>query len=135
MTYREIKTADRRTELDRATWAGPVQLILSYELSGVGEHVSEMISFGTVYESKPFFSYGVELAPDEILTPGDFPLVSVGIGAWDITDSDDEDKTPFYLGAQVWFNTTTVQVYRYLFRLSFEGVAVRNTEFFRGTNG
>lgn len=135
MTYREIRTADRRTELDRGTWAGPVQLILTYELTGSGEHTSEMIQFGTVFESKPFFSYGVELAPGESLTPGDFPLVMVGIGAWDVTLSDDENVDPFYLGAEVWFNATTVQVYRYLFRLSFEGVAVRNTEFFRGTNG
>lgn len=135
MTYRLTRQEDRRTQLDRQTWAGPVQLILTYELTGAGEHTSEMISFGTVFEAKPFFSYGVELAEDETLTDGDFPLIMAGVGEWDLTEIDNENEDPFYLGAKVWFNAVTQQQYAYLFRLSFEGVAVRNTEFFRGTNG
>ncbi len=132
MTYRLTRQEDRRTQLDRQTWAGPVQLVLTYELTGAGEHTSEMISFGTVFEGKPFFTYGVELAEGETLIGGDFPLIMAGVGEWDLTEIDNDDEDPFYLGAKVWFNAVTKQTYSYLFRLSFEGVAVRNTEFFRG---
>ncbi len=132
MTYRLTRQEDRRTQLDRQTWAGPVQLILTYELTGAGEHTSEMIPFGAVFEGKPFFSFGVELAEDETLTDGDFPLIMAGVGEWDLTEIDNADEDPFYLGAKVWFNAVSKQSYAYLFRLSFEGVAVRNTEYFRG---
>lgn len=132
MTYGRIRTETRRTELDRATWAGPVQVILTYELEGVGEHQSEIISFGTVFESKPFFAHGVELLPDQVLVDGDFPLVMAGVNEWETTEVDDERIVPFYLGAKVWFHALSTTPYHYLFRLSFDGVAVRNTEFFRG---
>lgn len=131
MTYREIRQADSRTELDRATWAGPVQLLLTYELIGVGEHISEMIEFGTVFESRPFFTYGVEVAPDTPLATGDFPTAMAGVNEWHVTEDEDERHTRYYLGGRVWFYTVSNSSYRYLFRLSFEGVAVRNTEFYR----
>jgi hypothetical protein len=127
-----IRKEDNRTELDRATWAGPVQLILTYELTGIGEHTSEMIQFGTVFESKPFFAYGIELMEGQTLVDGDFPLGMAGVSEWDITEIDNEFETPFYLGAKVFFHTDTSSLYSYLFRLSFEGIAVRNTEHFRG---
>lgn len=131
MTYRNIRRQTSQAELDRRSWASPVQVIFTYELTGTGEHTSDWISFGTVFESKPFFAYGVELAEDETLAAGDYPLVNAGVSAWDVTEVEDERHTPYYLGAQVWFNTISTGSYHYLFRLSFEGVAVKNTEHFR----
>lgn len=135
MTYGRIRTADRRTQLDRAMWAGPVQLILTYELEGIGEHTSELLSFGTVFESKPFFAYGVELLPDQPLVDGSYPLAMAGVTEWDVTAVEDERIVPFYLGTKVWFHVVANVPYHFLFRLSFEGIAVRNTEHFRGDNG
>ncbi len=132
MTYGRLRAETTRTELDRATWAGPVQVILTYELEGVGEHTSEVLSFGTVFESKPFFAFGVELLPDQPLVDGAYPLAMAGVVEWDVTDVVDDRAVPFYLGAKVWFHAVSTTPYHYLFRLSFDGVAVRNTEFFRG---
>ncbi len=135
MTYSRVRVETQRTELDRATWAGPVQVILTYELEGVGEHTSEMLCFGTVFVSKPFFATGVELLPDQPLVEGDYPLAMAGVTEWDTTEVNDERVVPFYLGAKVWFHAISTTPYHYLFRLSFDGVAVRNTEYFRGSNG
>ena len=131
MTYREIRQADTRTQLDRSTWSGPIQLLLTYELVGVGEHISEMIEFGAVFESRPFFTYGVEVAPDTPLVTDDFPTCMAGVSEWNIAEVEDDRHTRFYLGAKVWFYTVSLSTYRYLFRLSFEGVAARNTEYYR----
>lgn len=131
MTYSSIRRETKKSQLDRQTWAGPLQLILTYELTGVGEHISEMISFGTVFESKPFFAWGVELANPEELTTGDFPTCIAGVQEWEVSETHDEDEEPMYLGARIFFLTDSTRTYRFLFRLSFEGVAMRNTEHFR----
>jgi len=133
MTYSRIRRADKRRELDRLTWAGPTQVLFTYEIEGIGGFETELMSFGTVFESKPFFSYGTELQLDETLTLNDYPMVMCGVSEWEVTETDEELlTTPYYLGSRVWIRVATARSYRLLFRLSFEGVAMRNVETWRG---
>ncbi len=132
MTYRSISKAGRKTRLDQETWAGTTLLFLSYDMTGVGEVETELLDFGLVFEGVPFFSYGVELQPGEVLTPGEFPAVMCGVKEWQLTEVEaDTRATPFYLGAYLWISVSSNISYRLRFRLSFEGIAMRNVEHFR----
>ncbi len=132
MTYRSIEKARDSRRLDQATWAGDTLLFLSYDTIGVGEIETELIDFGLVFESVPFFAYGVELQPGETLTEGQFPAVMCGVKEWQFTEVEaDPRATPFYIGAFLWISITSSISYRLRFRLSFEGIAMRNVEHFR----
>lgn len=77
--YQQVRKADQKRELDRATWASPTQVILAYDIIGSGELTTELIDFGAVFEQSPFFAYGVEVQPGEELVDGDYPFVTCGI--------------------------------------------------------
>jgi hypothetical protein len=110
---------------------------LAYDTIGSGELVTELLDFKTVYEGAPFFAYGVELQPGEVLEAGDYPFVSCGVSEWDtnIVEEDDTIKTPLYLGASIYINVVSSKQYNLRFRLSFEGIALKNVEYHRGLNG
>ena len=135
--YERVRKADRKQEFDRATWANTTQVLLAYDTIGSGELATELIDFKTVFENAPFFSYGVELQPGETLTEGDFPFVTCGISGWNtnLTEEDDPINFPVYLGAYVYINVVSSKQYRLRFRLSFEGIAMKNVEYYRGLNG
>ena len=126
--YTRIRKAATRQNLDRDTWAGNTLVILSYDTQGVGVIQTGVLDFGIVYEGPPFFSYGVEVQSGQALVSGDFPEVSAGVASWEIT----EGAMPFYLGADLWITVRANSPYRLRFRLSFEGISMRNTEHFRG---
>lgn len=139
-TYPRIRQADRRTDLDRRTWAGEDKVVMTYDLlnTGTGTVETEMLDFGLVFEGPPFFSYGVEVIPGNELVAGQYPQVTAGVREWLVSTADDEyiesAKLPFYLGASLWLGVEfTVMPLR--FRLSFEGISMRNVEHFRGLNG
>lgn len=133
MTYRNIRRSERQVSLDRDTWAGTSLLIISYDTLGVGTFETELLDFGLVFEDAPFFSYGAELQPGQALTAGDYPIVNCGVKEWETTDiAENARAIPFYLGAYVWINVTANTTYRMRFRLSFEGMTMRNAEHFRG---
>lgn len=132
MTYPSIRRADRTKVLDQNTWAGNSLLILSYDTIGVGEIETELIDFGLVFEGVPTFAYGVELQPGETLTPGSFPHVMCGVKEWQLTEVEaDLRATQFHIGAFLWISITSNVSYRLRFRLSFEGISMRNVEHFR----
>ncbi len=134
--YPRIKKARQRTELDRATWSTTQLLIATYDTVGSGVVETELIDFGLVFDGPPFFSYVVEVQPDQQLIPNDFPEITVGVKSWETTDADgDTRSTPFYLGAFLWMSIGANSSYRLRFRLSFEGTTMRNVEYFRGLNG
>lgn len=134
--YPRVRRANERKELDRGTWAGTQLLIVTYDTFGVGEIETELIDFGVVFDGVPFFAYGVETLPDQILTVGDFPLVTVGVRSWHTTEADEDSQAKlFYLGAFLWISIGATTTYRLRFRLSFEGTTMRNVEYFRGLNG
>jgi len=136
VTFQNIAARTRRTELDRETWAGETLLIISYDTTGVGEIETELLDFGVVFESPPFFSYGVELQPGETLVSGSFPAVYCGVKEFQKTDADNDDRAiDLYIGAFLWISIDTSVSYKLRFRLSFEGTAFRNVEYFRGSNG
>lgn len=139
MTYRETKRNERRVELDRATWAGTTILQTAYETEGSGQFISEEIDFGTVFESRPFFSFGVELVEGQTLVVGDYPFVTAGVSEWvqepDVeTAAADPQQIVHYLGAYVWINVASSNPYILRFRLSFEGTASKNVEMWRGSD-
>ena len=138
MTYRSLRQATARQELDRATWADTTQVLLAYDTVGSGTLTTELLEFRTVFEGAPFFAYGVELQPDEILSPSDYPFVTCGIAEWE-TNTVDEDGNlldfPIYLGAYIYINVVSSKQYKLRFRLSFEGIALKNVEYHRGLNG
>jgi hypothetical protein len=133
MTYRSLRKAERATRLDRDTWAGTSLLILTYDTIGAGTFETDLLDFGLVFEEAPFFAYGAELQPGETLIAGDYPIVNCGVTRWE-TNEDPETRVGnvFYLGAYVWINVSSNSTYRMRFRLSFEGTAMRNVEYFRG---
>lgn len=137
--YPRIRRAERSRQLDRDTWAGSTLLVMSYDTAGTGVIESELIDFGVVYEGPPFFSYGVELQAGQTLVSGDYPKVTAGVREWELASTDTENTdaraTPFYLGAYLWFSIDADNAYRLRFRLSFEGIAIRNVEYLRGLNG
>lgn len=134
-TYPHIRRAESQIEYDRGTWAVNRLLILTYDTYGAGVIESELIDFGLVFEGPPFFSYGVEAQPGETLVTDDYPLVTAGVKEWHTTEvEEDSQATPFYLGAHLWINITANTAYRLRFRLAFEGISMRNVEYFRGTH-
>ncbi len=131
-TYRSISKAQDRNRLDQTTWARNSVLFLSYDTIGVGEIETELIDFGLVFEEKPFFSYGVELQPNETLIAGSFPAVMCGVREWQLTEVErDIRAVPFYIGAFLWISISSNISYRLRLRLSFEGISMRNVEHFR----
>lgn len=135
-TYPRIRQAENRQELDRGTWAGNTLTVVAYDTVGRGIIQTGLIDFGLVYEDAPFFAYGVELAPGQALIEGDYPEVTVGVRQWQTSavESDTRAKL-FYLGAYLWISINALSSYRLRFRLSFEGITMRNVEYFRGLNG
>ncbi len=131
-TYRRVRKADERNRLDQDTWADNRLLIIAYDTLGVGEIETELIDFGLVFEDVPFFSYGVELQPGQALVEGDFPAVMCGVREWQQTEVEQDTRaTPFYIGAFLWISIASSISYRLRFRLSFEGISMRNVEHFR----
>jgi hypothetical protein len=135
--FPKVRKADQRLQLDRATWAATTQVVLAYDLVGTGEIITELLEFKAVFEEAPFFAYGIELQPGETLEDGDYPFVTCGVSSWETTLAEEElnVRTPFYLGAYIYINVVASKQYRTRLRLSFEGIAVRNVEYFRGLNG
>lgn len=132
MTYRNIRKADQRNRLDQSTWADNRLLILAYDTLGVGEIQTELIDFGLVFEDVPFFSYGVELQPGQALVEGDFPNVMCGVREWQLTEVERDTRAiSLYIGAFLWISIASSISYRLRFRLSFEGISMRNVEHFR----
>ncbi len=130
--YRRVSKAQDRSRLDQTTWARSALLLLSYDTIGAGEIETELIDFGLVFEDKPFFSYGVELQPNETLIAGEFPAVMCGVREWQLTEVERDDRAiPLYIGAFLWISISSNISYRLRFRLSFEGISMRNVEHFK----
>lgn len=136
-SFERVRKADLQQQLDRGTWADTTQVVLAYDTIGSGELITEIIDFKTVFEGAPFFAYGVELQSGETLETGDYPFVSCGVAEWDITtvEEDDDLMVPSYLGAAIYINVVSSKQYKLRFRLSFEGIAMKNVEYHRGLNG
>jgi len=131
--YRRVRRVEQTKELDRGTWAGETAVVLAYDTIGRGVIESELLDFGVVFEGPPFFSYGVETQPGQALVAGDYPEITVGVREWHLSEIEvDARATPFYLGAFLWISIQAATAYRLRFRLSFEGIAVRNVEYYRG---
>lgn len=135
-TYPRIRRAETRIELDRGTWAENTFVVMTYDTVGTGVFNTELIDFGVVFEGRPFFSYGVELQGGEELVDNDYPMVTAGVAEWQTTEIvEDQQSLPFYLGAYLFISVDSSSSYRLRFRLAFEGIAMRNVEYFRGSNG
>jgi len=134
-----IRKAELKREIDRKQWASTVTTVISYETAGVGAFITEPVMFGTPYSGKPFFTFGVELHPANKLVEGDFPFVSAGVGEW-VTEEPSEDYVEkglklIHTGAIVWLNVSSQFGYRLIFRLTFEGTAMKNPQYLGGSNG
>lgn len=134
-----IRRAELKKELDRKQWASTVTTVVSYETVGKGAFITEPVMFGTPYADAPFFTFGVELHPANSLQAGDFPFVSAGVGEW-VTQEPPEDYVEkglklIHTGAIVWLNVSSQQGYRLIFRLTFEGTAMKNPQYLGGSNG
>ena len=128
---------ETRRELDRAQWAGPISMIFGYATNGSGTFLTEEISFSTAFEGTPFFSYGVELVEGQELTSGDFPFVTVGVAEWVVKETTEEDFVekkikPFYLGAKLWISVSSSKSYELTYSMVFEGVVMKNPQFYGG---
>jgi len=134
MTYPGVRKAATKSRLDQQTWAGNTLLLLSYDTIGAGEFDTPPLDFGLVFEGAPFFSFGVELQPGEVLLPSAYPAVMCGVREWQVTEVEADDQTtPYYIGASLWIFVSSPYLLR--FRLSFEGITMRNVEHFRGLSG
>ena len=134
-----IRKAELKREVDRRQWASTVTTVVSYETAGKGAFITEPVMFGTPYAGAPFFTFGVELHPANSLLEGDFPFVSAGVGEW-VTQDPPEDYMEkglklIHTGAIVWLNVSSQYGYRLIFRLTFEGTAMKNPQYLGGSNG
>lgn len=130
---KSVRRAGARQEQERGTWAETGVTYMTYDYTGTGGLVTEVLDFKTVFVSEPFFTFGVELQPDNYLVEGDYPFVSCGVSSWSITEVPaDSTAEAYYLGAQVWINVSSSTVYALRFRLAFEGILFKNVENFRG---
>lgn len=134
-----IRKAELARELDRKQWASTVTTVVSYETVGVGGFATEPVMFGTPYAGAPFFTFGVELHPANHLQTNDYPFVSAGVAEW-MTQEPPEDYVErglklIHTGAIVWLNVSSQYGYRLIFRLTFEGTAMKNPQFLGGSNG
>lgn len=134
-----VRRSELRTEVDRAQWASTVTTVVSYETIGTGTFITEPVMFGTPYSGSPFFTFGVELHKSNTLIANDFPFVSAGVGEW-VTEEKPENYEERGLklittGAIVWLNVSSQYGYRLIFRLTFEGTAMKNPQFLGGPNG
>lgn len=130
--YRRIRQANKRQALDRGQWADETQLLIANDFSGAGSQLID-VEFGIVFDGAPLYSWGVELQEDEILTPGDYPHVTSGVSSWVTKQaSTNEQSNLLYLGASIWFRTVSSRDYRTRLRMSFEGVAFKNPQYFVG---
>jgi hypothetical protein len=128
--YRRIRRANVRTQLDRGQWAGTQRLIVTADFVGIGSETFD-VTFGTVFEGPPLFTYGVELQEDEVLTEGDYPHCTAGVALWDTKEaSTNSAGRLLYLGATVWFRSVTARSYRLRLRMSFEGIMFKNPQYF-----
>lgn len=132
-TGRAIRRANLRQEQERDAWSETGVVYASYDYTGTGPFTTELLDFKTVFAAEPFFTYGVELQPDEYLVEGDYPFVSCGVSSWELTEVPaDSTATAYYLGARVWINVSSAKVYALRFRLAFEGPLFKNVENLRG---
>ena len=134
-----VRRSELRTEVDRTQWASTVTTVVSYETIGTGTFITEPVMFGTPYSGSPFFTFGVELHKDNTLISNDFPFVSAGVGEW-VTEEPPENYEEKGLklittGAIVWLYVSSQYGYRLIFRLTFEGTAMKNPQFLGGTYG
>lgn len=129
MTYPNIRQAQIKQNLDRGTWVEPLQVIVSYEVSGSGELVAGPLDFhGVVFDKAPLFTYGVELISPALVT-GKFPFVNCGVSQWVTTVA--QGGAIFYTGAHVWIKVVTQMEHRLKFQLAFEGASFKNTSLIR----
>jgi len=99
--------------------------------SGSGQFSTE-VSFGTAFEGAPFFSFGVALQDDEVVVAGDAPFVSCGVVEWSKADNSENREPGIYLGGTVWVNVSSAKDYKLTIQFAFEGVALKNLQFFEG---
>lgn len=131
--YPRIRRAQTSKQLDRNAWAGTTLLVFAYDTVGSGVINTELLDFGLVFEGPPFFTYGAEAQPGQALVSGDYPKITAGVREWHFADLELDDRAvPFYLGAYLWISIESTTSYRLRFRLSFEGTAIRNVEYYRG---
>jgi hypothetical protein len=134
-----IRKAELHREVDRKQWPSTVTTVVSYETAGVGTFATEPVMFGTPYSDAPFFTFGVELHSASTLQVNDYPFVSAGVGEW-VTQEPPEhavekDLKLIHTGAIVWLNVSSQYGYRLIFRLTFEGTAMKNPQYLGGSNG
>lgn len=127
--FRGLERAARTRETDRNSWAGNNLVVTTWDTIGSGTTQTGGLTFGSVFEGRPFFSYGVELQENETLVDGDYPFTACGVLEWTTTVAADERAQLFYTGAVVWIRVDAGTQYRLRFRFAFEGTVIRNREF------
>lgn len=127
--YRQVDRAGRARQLDRGTWAENTVALMVLDIEGSGEQLTDLLSFGVVFDGPPSFSYGVELIEGQSLVPSDFPFVTCGVSTWEtmqFEEATDGRGADYYIGAYLWVNVSSSTQYRLRFRFAFEGVAFKN---------
>lgn len=128
--YQNIARANKKTELDKGTWASQGVVIYTLDVKGSGELLTDAIDFGTVFQSPPAFAFGVELQEGETLATGDFPFITCGVSEWNTFQPHPEVPSAglLYGGAYLWINVSSSKQYALRFRFSFEGTIFKNVE-------
>lgn len=122
--FSNYRAANQRTEIDRKSWAELSQLIVDVAVEGSGTIATDPIEFSSVFTSQPFFSYGVQLSPGEVLVDGDYPLVSAGVSEWNQNGSR-------FIGCTLYVSVLSQTSYKLNLKCSFEGVAFKSNQYLR----
>lgn len=122
MVYPGIRKSVKAQELDRGTWAQEDTIVAIFDLPYAAAQLVD-VDFKTAFDGQPFFYHAVELQPGQVLVPGDFPMVNIGISQWKTYQA---NAALVHIGAVVSIAVTAVTQYLFTYRLAFRGIAFRN---------
>lgn len=89
-----------------------------------GEAVTQ-IKFPVRYVEKPLMTFGFEMAPNQILTPGKYPTACASVHSWKYGRRQDYGAK-YYDGCTLVLVTTGDNALSGIFHINFNGKAMRN---------
>lgn len=93
------------------------------EIIGSGEALLD-VNFPVWFMDKPTFTFGGEMAPDQVLTTGQYPMLSVLVHRWRMKDY--PNGVSYYAGATLIIVTTGTDDQKLLGHWQAQGKALRN---------
>lgn len=93
------------------------------DIIGSGEAILD-VNFPVWFLEKPTFTFGAEMAPDQVLTTGQYPMVSIIVHRWAMKDF--PQGVSYFAGATLIIVTTGTDEQKLIGHWQAQGKALRN---------